>query len=127
MISSLKKLFKKRVKIVAVAAFAIAVLVGAIIQNYAGDPFTIENIVIEESTDSDTPTAEPQVIDEKININTADAELLCTLDGIGEVTAQRIIEYREENGEFGVIEDLMNISGIGEKKFAKIRDAICVK
>lgn len=60
----------------------------------------------------------------RISINTATAEELCTLSGIGETTAQRIVDYRNTNGLFQTIEDLMNVKGIGEAKFEKIRDMI---
>lgn len=60
-----------------------------------------------------------------VNINTASREQLMTLPGIGEVTADAIIEYREQN-PFARIEDIMNVSGIGEAKFNSIRDFICV-
>ena len=63
----------------------------------------------------------------KININTATQEELETLTGIGEATAQSIIEYREENGKFASIEDLKNVSGIGDSKYEKIKEDICVK
>ncbi len=62
----------------------------------------------------------------KININTADIKELESLDGIGEGLANRIIDYRTQNGEFEVIEDIMRVSGIGKKKFEAIKDAICV-
>ena len=61
-----------------------------------------------------------------VDINTASAEELCTLDGIGEVIAGRIIEYREENGPFTSVDELINVKGIGEKKLEDIRDRICV-
>lgn len=48
------------------------------------------------------------------------------LSGVGEATAAAIIREREANGPFAVPEDLMRVSGIGEKKFAKVRDQICV-
>lgn len=62
----------------------------------------------------------------RISINSGTIEDLCTLNGIGESTAQRIIEYREGNGLFQTIEDLMNVKGIGTKKFEKIKDFICL-
>lgn len=60
----------------------------------------------------------------KININTADSEELQTLDGVGPVTAEKIIDYREENGQFSSIEDIKNVSGIGDKTFEKLKDDI---
>ncbi|MBE3036267.1 MAG: ComEA family DNA-binding protein [Candidatus Atribacteria bacterium] len=63
----------------------------------------------------------------KININTANATMLQTLSGIGPVLSGRIIEYRNQNGLFGVIEDIKDVSGIGEKKFEGIKDLICVQ
>lgn len=62
----------------------------------------------------------------KINLNTADAELLMTLPGIGETLAQRIIEYRTYNGAFDSIEDLMNVTGFGSGILEKIRDLITI-
>lgn len=62
----------------------------------------------------------------KININTATKEQLDTLPGIGEVTAQRIIDYREQHGKFQKIEDIMNVSRIGPKLFEQIKDKITV-
>ena len=63
---------------------------------------------------------------QKVNINTADETLLCTLPGIGESRAKSIIAYRQEHGDFRKPEDIMNISGIKEAAFAKIRDYITV-
>ncbi len=60
-----------------------------------------------------------------VNINTATRDQLMTLPGIGEATADAIIEYRQTN-PFERIEDIMNVSGIGEAKFNNIRDLICV-
>ena len=64
--------------------------------------------------------------DNRININTADEAQLTTLTGIGATRAQAIIAYREENGPFAAIEDIMNVSGIKESAFSKIKDLIKV-
>ena len=64
--------------------------------------------------------------DNRININTADEAQLTTLTGIGATRAQAIIAYREENGSFAAIEDIMNVQGIKEGTFAKIKDEIVV-
>jgi competence protein ComEA len=64
--------------------------------------------------------------EQKVNINTADNTALESLPGIGVATAQRIIDYREKNGAFASIEDLKNVSGIGEKKYAELADKVCV-
>ena len=63
---------------------------------------------------------------DKININTADIDKLTTLKGIGPVTAQKIIDYREQNGAFKSIEEIKNVRGIGQKKFDAIKDKITV-
>ena len=60
-----------------------------------------------------------------VNINTATEEELKSLPGIGEVTARSIIDYRKDN-PFGSIEDIKNVSGIGDSKFNRIKDYICV-
>lgn len=60
-----------------------------------------------------------------ININTADAAELMKLKGVGEKTAEKIIEYRAQT-PFEKPEDIMNVKGIGEKKFEDIKDHICV-
>ena len=61
-----------------------------------------------------------------LNINSATQADLETLPGIGSSTASRIIEYRNSNGKFKKIEDLMNINGIGEAKFNTIKDYISI-
>lgn len=65
----------------------------------------------------------PQIV----NINSADAEELMTLPGIGKVRAAAIIEHRQREGEFETIEDIMNVKGIKTGIFSKINSLICVK
>ena len=62
----------------------------------------------------------------KININTADLDRLQLLPGIGEALAQRIIDYREQHGDFKSVDDLMNVSGIGGKKFDSIKKYVII-
>lgn len=64
---------------------------------------------------------------EKVNINKATKEQLQSLSGIGESTANKIIQYRKENGNFNSIDDLKNVPGIGDAKFEVIKDSITVK
>jgi competence protein ComEA len=61
-----------------------------------------------------------------VNLNTATAAQLDALPGIGKATAERIIEYRQKNGAFKKAEDLMNVRGIGEKNFLKLKPMITV-
>jgi len=61
-----------------------------------------------------------------ININTADQATLATLPGIGEARAKAIIEYRQKNGSFKTIDDIKNVSGVGDKIFEDIKAKITV-
>lgn len=61
-----------------------------------------------------------------ININTADSETLQQLSGVGPATAEKIINYRNENGKFRSAEEIKNVSGIGDKTFEKFKDKITV-
>lgn len=65
--------------------------------------------------------------DDRVNINTADESQLTTLTGIGPTRAQAIIAYREANGPFAAIEEIMNVQGIKEGTFTKIKDDIVVE
>ena len=72
-----------------------------------------------------TATTEPETLG-MIDINTATADQLQLLPGIGESLSQRIVDYRKQHGGFRNIEELMEVSGIGEKKFTSIKDYITV-
>ena len=80
-----------------------------------------ENIVIEENTVSSNNSTQ------NININKATEKEFETLPGIGPSLASKIIEYRNQNGKFGSIEDIKNVNGIGDSKYEKIKDLITVK
>jgi competence protein ComEA len=64
---------------------------------------------------------------DKINLNAASAEQLESLPGIGPVTAKRIVDYRAKVGKFKRIEEIINIEGIGEKKFERIKDRLTIE
>ncbi|MDP2777408.1 MAG: helix-hairpin-helix domain-containing protein, partial [Anaerolineales bacterium] len=79
--------------------------------------------------DFPSATAEPSNSNtdtELININTAALEDLDSLPGIGPTNAQRIIDYRTENGPFSTIEEIMDVSGVGPATFDEIKDLITV-
>lgn len=89
-------------------------------ENFKEQYITKENAEgIVESTNSDNKS--------KININTGDVSELSNLPGVGSSLAQKIITYRETNGKFKTIEDLKNVSGIGDKKYESLKEYICVK
>ena len=84
---------------------------------------TSETEAVSTSETESTPTEQTG----KININTATAEELQTLPGIGETLADRILSYRAANGAFTDIRQLMEVEGIGEKKFEAIANLITVE
>ncbi len=76
------------------------------------------------ATATEEPTNDNSNSEELVNINTASLEELDALPGIGPTTAQKILDYREENGPFSTIEDIMNVSGIGPATFEDIQNLI---
>ena len=119
---------KKASPLIALALSA-ALLIGLICfylyRNSVSTPLFIRNLPVTVST-------EPNNVSEKtdtgglVNINTADLAQLSSLPGIGQVLAQRIIDYRRENGNFRSPADLLNVSGIGEKKLEAIWDLVTI-
>ena len=87
----------------------------------------IEEYVTEGVDDIVLPDELSNMGDGLININKADLEELQELDGIGEALAENIIAYRENNGKFKNIEDIKNVSGIGDSKYEKIKDSIKIR
>ena len=74
----------------------------------------------------EAPAAGAGGVPGKVNLNTADAALLDTLPGVGPATAAKIIAWREQNGRFESIEDLLDVGGIGQAKFEGLRDLVTV-
>lgn len=88
----------------------------------------LEHPSISDSTDADmqTDTKPPKAPNERIDINTADWKALAKLPGIGEVLAKRIVDFRSKYGPFTSVEDLLSVTGIGEKKLNNIISYITV-
>lgn len=94
--------------------------------NYAGGS-AVQILQTSSSKAEETAdAADSENSSELINTNTAPASELVKLKGIGEVKAAAIVEYRRINGNFKTVQDIMNVSGIGEKTFEKIRGQITV-
>ncbi|MCH5213051.1 MAG: ComEA family DNA-binding protein [Oscillospiraceae bacterium] len=119
--------------ITAVVLFAIG---GLILDRVHDNRFTIEKLPEDEQNEisevkSDSavnpnPDAEEKT-DGKININTASVETLTEIKGIGQKTAEKIVHFREANGDFQSIEEITKVSGIGKSKFEDIKENICVE
>jgi len=87
-----------------------------------------ENLEINAvSNDAEMNHSREAIINGKVNLNAASLEQLQIAPGIGPAKAQKIIDYREEYGGFSCVEELTEISGIGEKTLAKIKDYYCAE
>ncbi len=119
---------KKWLKIaIAVLVFVAVGTAGTVIERFERDRFVVEIVTDKAETNGAGAAVSGIREDGKININTAPAEELVMLDGIGEKLAQRIIDYRNENGNFEAVEELALVSGISGKTVENIRDKICVE
>ena len=81
---------------------------------------------LQEETRGEAQDPERNYIGGRLNINAASVEELTALPGIGETLAQRIVDYREQHGDFTTVDGLRNVSGIGEKRLEAIREYITV-
>lgn len=106
----------KRLVMSVISAVAFAGLLG----------FSVNGSAAEASGKSKVSAAQIIPVTATININTANAEALAALNGVGEKKAADIIAYRETNGKFVKVEDLLNVKGIGEKTLEKNRERISV-
>lgn len=117
-------------KSMVIALLLCAMLVGGVMWGRHSTTSVIKLKINEETgkpyAEEDAQATEPEdyIIARKININSASAEMLAVLPGIGDELANRIIDYRTEHGPFLSIEELCNVHGIGEKKLDAIRKYI---
>lgn len=113
----------------AFVAFLLGFFLG---RNMMPDPVTVSvpasmQTAPPETTTPETESTEPApTITFPINVNTADKEEFMALPGVGEVLAQRILDYRTEQGSFSAVEELLNVKGIGEKRFEEILEFITI-
>lgn len=119
---------KKTKTLILAALIIVCAVVGIVVQKREKQykSFFVERNEVNavETTPTNTVPDETELM---VNINTANVFELQQLNGIGEKTAQRIVDYRTKHGNFEVVEDLMRIDGIGKKKFDIIKDNICVE
>lgn len=101
---------------------------GEVVSSYedATEKKELDTTVEKKTTVTEETVKESSENTRMININTASINELTTLPGIGEVKARAIVDYRENHGPLKSVEELMMVSGIGEKTYEKLREKICV-
>lgn len=117
---------RKRYGLVAAAlcvCLGLGILIGQLLANRSWQGVAVQPA----RGDAFCVSGQGEASDPLLDINTATAEELMALDGIGEALAARIVAHREENGPFRYTYELMDVSGIGEKKYEAVRDSITVR
>ncbi len=126
----------ERGALIAAAVFVLGTAGYFLSQQWNRDEYTVQTQALliqseqeepEEQQDEQQEEQQEEQVQELVNINTADAELLETLPGIGPVKAQAIVDDREENGPFTVVEELIRVPGIGEGTLEALLDYITVE
>jgi competence protein ComEA len=107
----------RRTSFKAIRLLTVAALCAAVLTAGAGDALAVPPAKDEGGSKSTSP----------IDLNKASENQLMEIPGIGPALAKRIVEFRDENGDFQRVEDLLKIRGIGEKSFQKIRPHVTVK
>ena len=115
------------------AGFCVGLFIGKQREPASVTIYTTKTPTATVSESTATPESPPEstqgaaYVDGLLDINLASIEDLTTLPGIGPVLAQRIVDYREQSGRFSSVEELRNISGIGEKRLSAILEYITVR
>ena len=119
---------KKTKALILIALIIVCTVVGIEVQRREKQykSFFVERNEV-DAVEVHTSNSESDETTLKVNINTATIYELQLLNGIGEKTAERIIDYRNTYGNFEVVEDLMRVDGVGKKKFDIIKDNLCVE
>ena len=115
-----------KVKKVALLFFCVAAAAGSVYGYMQGSVSEEAPVLYEEPPARLEPVVPEEPADTRIDLNTATLDELCTLKGIGPVKAQAILDYREQYGGFVCIEEIMEVKGIGEKTFNKIKEYLYI-
>lgn len=109
------------------AVFTLGIILGRSQNRHSVQISVPQSMLTPPTYPTDTPkTANSDAPTYPVNINTADLTEIMTLPDIGMVIAQRIIDYREANGAFQAVEELMNVEGIGEKRMEQLLDFVTI-
>ena len=110
--------------LLAATALFLCLLLGLFLRGRAAMAAAENGVAVE--TEIEVPQEDIQPDLTPLDLNSATEAELMELPGIGEELARRIVEYRENNGPFSAVEDIMQVSGIGESKFAGLKDRVTV-